>query len=157
MLVQEVQTKTHTNQESRPMTISHVDERSDKIEIPEFLLPALTGLLLTARESGPLAELISGLMLGLRALGVAIVVHTLESRDRAFDSSPALRCPQQCDGSLRKTNKRKARQRRTLLGVVQHKRRVWKCERCREPCFPLDDQLGLLRGLRGHGVALHAQ
>jgi hypothetical protein len=152
-----VQTKTRTDRESRPLTISHATDRPDKAVVPDFFLKALAALLVSAAEAESLAGLVAGLMHGLRELGLAIILHTLESRDRALDTARGLRCPRRCGGLLRKTNKRKSRQRRTLLGLVEHKRRAWMCRRCSKPCFPLDEELGLLPGLRGHGTAFANQ
>lgn len=138
------------------MTISHAPDRPHKAVVPDFLLDAVAALVAGAAEANSLAVLVAGLVGGLRELGLAIVVSTLEARDQALDKCRGLQCPR-CKGPLRKTNKRRKKQRRTLLGLVVHWRRAWNCTRCSKPCFPLDEELGLLPGLRGHGTAFANQ
>ena len=138
------------------MNISHAHDRPDKAVIPDFLLNAVAAVVVGAAEAECLATLVAGVVQGLQKVGLAIVRHTLEMRDRELDGCPDVRCPR-CKSSLRKTRNRRKKSRRTLLGPVEYQRRAWECRRCGGSCFPLDERLGLLPGLRGHGTAFANQ
>ena len=156
MVEQEVTTHTHPDRVNRPVNISHAHDRPDKAVIPDFLLNAVAAVVVGAAEAECLATLVAGVVQGLQKVGLAIVRHTLEMRDRELDGCPDVRCPR-CKSSLRKTRNRRKKSRRTLLGPVEYQRRAWECRRCGGSCFPLDERLGLLPGLRGHGTAFANQ
>jgi hypothetical protein len=130
------------------MSVSHAAVGRGKGVLPQNLIHALEQVWTEALAATTLTALVLVVLKGVRHLGVAVIAHVLEERDRALRTQE-LRCPK-CTGPLRRDKSRRQVTRMTLLGKVTYGRTSFCCRGCGHREFPLDEQLSLKALLRGH-------
>lgn len=130
------------------MSVSHAAVGRDKSVLPQNLIQTLAQVWAEALTATTLTALVVVVLKGVRRLGVAVVAHVLEERDRELRARE-LRCPK-CAGTMRRDKSRRKVTRMTLLGKVTYRRTSFCCRGCGRREFPLDEQLSLKGLLRGH-------
>ena len=92
-------------------------------------------------KSDTLSSMVVVTLVLLRELGLMIIAKALEVRDEELHAGLG---PQYCPhcGRLVRKPRRKKTSRRTLLGPVEWRRRVWQCERCHKQFAPVDWAVG---------------
>ena len=132
------------------MSISATQADCNKNVVPDFLIHWLERLWVEVQQAVTLTSMVLVVVRGVRRLGIVLLEHALEERDRAFHQKGQKLCCPKCHGTMRKLRNRRKVSRMTVLGKVTYRRSRYGCLRCGHRVFPLDEQLSLKGMLRGH-------
>jgi hypothetical protein len=133
------------------MATSHTDTISESA-IPTAAVELLEKLIAEISAATSLTAMVLCALCGVRRLGLVLLVHVLEQRDRQFRRRGAkVDCPDCAEAMRRSANLRRVR-RYTLLGKLVYRRCGYLCLKCGRRLFPLDRQLDLAANLRGHSA-----
>lgn len=143
------------------MQTSHTEPSNDNFVASSTSVGASTraslqllvdGAVSAADAQTSLTAMVLALMPLLRGLGLAILRHVIQHRDRRLDQQrPMLPCPC-CKTPLQRTRHVRPVWRYTLLGSLSYERRNWLCPnmKCKHSAYPTDWNLDLLNRLHGH-------
>ena len=133
--------------------MSHKSTRKTaKAKSVERIYQDLDEISAQARSKETLTAMVGVVLSGLRILGNGIIRMLLEQRDDdMLEKRKGPPCCPKCGERMWKPNK-KERERMTLLGKVQYRRRCYSCPQCHKMHSPLDSTLGLKALHRGHSA-----
>jgi hypothetical protein len=131
------------------MPESHAEASSGN-PVPPAAVELLEQLIPDIFAATSLTAMVLCTLVGVRRLGLVLLVYVLEQRDQQFRHRGArIDCPDCAAAMHRSKNLRRVR-RYTLLGKLVYWRCGYLCSRCERRLFPLDRLLGLAANLRGH-------
>jgi hypothetical protein len=144
-----------------PVTISHACLSSNSASDLDLEPTSATrsslqvkfdGILERVSTQRSLTGLVVALLAALRALGLAMLQHIIEERDRKRDKESRLVLCRACAAELTRTRNVRPTTRYTLLGRLGYGRRAYYCHACKRVEYPTDTELEVLPGLNGHSL-----
>lgn len=134
------------------MTTSHTGTISGNSVIPPAAIELLEKLIADISAATSLTAMVLCALVGVRRLGLVLLVHVLEQHDEHFrHRGTKVDCPDCAAAMHRSKNLRRVR-RYTLLGKLIYWRCGFVCLTCKRRIFPLDRRLDLAANLRGHSA-----
>jgi len=132
---------------------SHTEPRSDKPAVRftgNHLYLLVDDALAAAQAQTGLSAMVLVVLPVVRKLGLAVLRHVIEQRDRALEQHRPGPCCPDCDTPLRRSRHLRPTRRYTLLGLLHYERRNYLCPKCDRSEYPTDWSLDVLDRLHGH-------
>ncbi len=134
------------------MSISHPEIGGGNPDLPDAVVDELQSLMLQLYGQSSLAKMVAATLSCMRTVGLLLLRHAVEQRDDKFRRSCCTVACSRCQTTMSRTKNLRKVRRYTLLGGLIYRRCGYKCPRCQERCFPLDADLEVPKGLRGHSL-----
>ncbi len=134
------------------MALSHAEIGCGKQDLPAAVVAELERLALQLGEVSSLARMAVATLACVRRVGLLMLCHVVEQRDEKFRRSQVPVACIKCGATMKRTKNLRRIRRFTLLGGLVYRRCGYLCGQCGERCFPLDADLEIPKGLRGHSL-----
>ena len=146
-------TTSQPTHDGRHLQLSHIQPANDNPSATPAgasLYPMLDAAVAVADSQASLTAMVMALLPLLRGLGLAILRHVIQQRDRSMDWRVRPPCCPECKEPLARTRNLRPTRRYTLLGLLTYERRNGLCTKCNRSECPTDWGLGVLDRLGGH-------